>query len=111
MIKNLPAKLEVWVQSLGQEDPLKKEMATHYGISCLKDPKVRGAWQAIVLGVVKSQTPLSDWTTTAAVVECGIFSCGLGNLVSQPGIELEAPALEAQSPSHWTTKKVPAIFF
>ena len=43
MIKNLPAKLEVWVQSLGQEDPLKKDMATHYGISCLKDPKVRGA--------------------------------------------------------------------
>ena len=29
VVKNLPAKQEIWVQSLGQEDPLKKEMATH----------------------------------------------------------------------------------
>ena len=29
MVKNLPALLETWVQSLGQEDPLEKEMATH----------------------------------------------------------------------------------
>ena len=27
--KNLPAVQETWVQSLGQEDPLKKGMATH----------------------------------------------------------------------------------
>ena len=29
MVKNLPAMLETWVQSLGQEDPLEKGMATH----------------------------------------------------------------------------------
>ena len=29
MVKNLPAMQETWVQSLGQEDPLEKEMATH----------------------------------------------------------------------------------
>ena len=28
-VKNLPAVQETWVQSLGQEDLLKKEMATH----------------------------------------------------------------------------------
>ena len=28
MVKNLPAMLETWVQSLGQEDPLEKEMAS-----------------------------------------------------------------------------------
>ena len=28
VIKNLPAKKETWVPSLGQEDPLEKEMAT-----------------------------------------------------------------------------------
>ena len=27
--KNLPAMQEAWVQSLGQEDPLEKEMTTH----------------------------------------------------------------------------------
>ena len=29
VVKNLPAKQEMQVQSLGQEDPLKKEIATH----------------------------------------------------------------------------------
>ena len=29
MVKNLPAMQETWVQSLGWEDPLEKEMATH----------------------------------------------------------------------------------
>ena len=29
MVKNLPAVQETWVQSLGQEDPLEKGMATH----------------------------------------------------------------------------------
>ena len=32
MVKNLPAKQEVWVQSLGQEEPLEKEMVTHSSI-------------------------------------------------------------------------------
>ena len=29
MVKNMPAVQETWVQSLGPEDPLEKEMATH----------------------------------------------------------------------------------
>ena len=32
MIKNLPAMRETWVWSLGWEDPLEKEMATHFSI-------------------------------------------------------------------------------
>ena len=32
VVKNLPAMQETGVQSLGQEDPLKKEMATHFSI-------------------------------------------------------------------------------
>ena len=31
-VKNLPVMRETWVQSLGQEDPLEKEMATHSSI-------------------------------------------------------------------------------
>ena len=31
-LKRLPAMQETWVQSLGQEDPLEKEMATHSSI-------------------------------------------------------------------------------
>ena len=37
-IKNLPAKLETRVWSLGQEDPLKKEMATHSSILAWEIP-------------------------------------------------------------------------
>ena len=29
LVENLPAMQETWVQSLGKEDPLEKEMATH----------------------------------------------------------------------------------
>ena len=31
-VKNLPAMQETWVRSLGQEDPMEKEMATHSSI-------------------------------------------------------------------------------
>ena len=32
MVKNLPATQETWIRSLGQEDSLKKGMATHSSI-------------------------------------------------------------------------------
>ena len=32
MVKDLPAMQAIWVQSLGWEDPLKKEMTTHASI-------------------------------------------------------------------------------
>ena len=32
MVKHLPAMQEAWVQSLGREDPLEKEMTTHSNI-------------------------------------------------------------------------------
>ena len=38
MVKNLPAKQETWVRSLGQEDPLEKEMATHSSIPAWEIP-------------------------------------------------------------------------
>ena len=45
---------------LWQEDPLEKGMGYHSGIlqqfSCLENPMDRGAWQATVLTVAKSDT-------------------------------------------------------
>ena len=38
MVKNLPAMQETQVQSLGWEDPLEKEMATHSSIRTWKTP-------------------------------------------------------------------------
>ena len=31
-VKHLPAMWETWVRSLGEEDPLEKEIATHFSI-------------------------------------------------------------------------------
>ena len=48
---------ETWVQSLGQEDPLEKEMATHSSILAWEIPDI-GAWWATAHGVTKeSDTP------------------------------------------------------
>ena len=38
MVKHLPAIRETWVQSLGWEDPLEKEMATHSSTLAWKIP-------------------------------------------------------------------------
>ena len=38
MVKNSPLVQETWVQSLGGEDPLEKEMATHSSILAWKIP-------------------------------------------------------------------------
>ena len=48
--KRLPAMRETWVRSLGWEDRLEKEMATHSSYSCLENSMDRGAWWARVLG-------------------------------------------------------------
>ena len=37
-VKNLPVMQEAWVPSLGQEDPLEKEMATHFSILTWRIP-------------------------------------------------------------------------
>ena len=40
IVKCLPARLETRVRSLGREDPLEKEMATHPSISAWKIPSM-----------------------------------------------------------------------
>ena len=46
LVKNLPAMQETCVQSLDQEDPLEKDMATHSSILAWRITMDRGAWQA-----------------------------------------------------------------
>ena len=59
VVKNLPAKQEMQVQSMGHEDPLEKEITTHSSIFAWKSHGQRGAWQATVHRVTKSWTQLS----------------------------------------------------
>ena len=47
MVRNLPAMWETWVLSLGQEDPLEKELATHCSVLAWRIPRIAkpgGPW-------------------------------------------------------------------
>ena len=56
VVKNPPARQESQVRSLGQEDPLEKEVATHSSILALEIPWTEEPGRATVHGVAKSRT-------------------------------------------------------
>ena len=73
-LKRLPAMQETWVQSLGQEDPLEKEMATHSSILAWRIP-----WMEEPGGLQStgSQRVGHDWATSLSfcIISCCSFSC------------------------------------
>ena len=60
MVKSLPAMQEIWVQSLGREDPLEKDMATHSSILAWEIPWTEETGR---LQTVGSQRVKHDWVT------------------------------------------------
>ena len=54
LVKNLPAMQKTWVQSLGWEDPLEKDIETQSSSLAWRIPMDREAWRAMVQGVTKS---------------------------------------------------------
>ena len=60
MVKNQPAMWEIWIQSLGWEDPLEEGMATHSNIVSWRNPIDSGAWRATIHELANSWTRLSD---------------------------------------------------
>ena len=69
MVKNLPAMQETWVRSLGGEDPLEKEMATHSGILAWRIPWTEECGGLQFMG---SQRVRHNWATSLSLfwVEC-----------------------------------------
>ena len=57
MVKGLPAMQETWVQSLGCEDPLEKEMAAHSSILAQRIP-----WREEPGGLRSMSSQESDMT-------------------------------------------------
>ena len=53
MAKNPSAMRETWVRSLGWEDPLKENMATHSSILAWRVPMDRRAWGHKELGMTE----------------------------------------------------------
>ena len=60
-VKHLPAVQETWVRSLGQEDPLEKEMATHSSTLAWKIPWAEKPGRLQFMG---SQRVGHDWATS-----------------------------------------------
>ena len=56
---------ELQIRFLGWEDPLEKENSNPLQYSCLENPMDRGAWQATVHRVAKSQTRLSNFISVS----------------------------------------------
>ena len=55
VVKKLPAMRETWMQSLGQEGPLEKEMATHSSILALEIPRAEEPGRLQSLGWQSNQ--------------------------------------------------------
>ena len=77
MVKNLPAMQEMWVQSLGQEDSLEKEVATHSSILAWKTPWTEEPDRLQSMG---SQKVGHDLATKQQTVPCfrsisGCYNC------------------------------------
>ena len=50
-LKRLPAMQEIWVRSLGREDPLEKEMATHSSILAWRIPWTEELGKVVSMGL------------------------------------------------------------
>ena len=72
-LKHLPAMRETWVWSLGQEDPLEKEMATHSSIIAWRIPWMEEPGELQSMG---SQRVGHDWTTSLSYFHTFIWGDG-----------------------------------
>ena len=65
-VRNLPAMWETWIQSLGQEDTLEKELATHSGTLAWRIPRTEEPSRLQFMG---SRRRLSDFHFTSDLHE------------------------------------------
>ena len=77
-VKNPPAMQETWVRSLGQEDPLEKEMAIHSSILTWRIPWTEepGGLQS-----TRSQRVRHDWVTNTAHLELSLIYLGFRKIL------------------------------
>ena len=71
-VKRLPAMWETWVLSLGQEDPLEKEMATHSSTHAWKILWTKEPGRLQSMG---SQTVGHDWATSLLLFSSPTLAC------------------------------------
>ena len=69
-VKHPPAKQKTWVRSLGQEDPLEKEIATH---SCILTWRIPWTQESGGLQSMGSQRVGHDWMTNTYTISYLFF--------------------------------------
>ena len=75
MVKNPPAMQETWVRSLGWEDALEEDMATHSSILAWRIPGAEEPGRLQSMGSQKSRTQLSDFTFLSLLHGKGSLKC------------------------------------
>ena len=91
MVKHLPTMWETWVQSLGQEDPLEKEMATHSSVLAWRIPWTEEPGRLQSMGVSRFGHNLATKPPTSIRAFPGgsegkVSACNVGDLGSIPGL-------------------------
>ena len=117
MVKHLPTMQETWVWSLGQEDPLEKEIATQSNTLAWKIPWTEEPGRLQSMGVAKSRTRLSfnanvsraklEMVITHLVVLSTFETPDLHTLYHQSLVEImKAEMLWVLSEQLWRMKEV-----
>ena len=82
MVKNLPAMQETQIRSLGWEDPLEKEMATHSSILAWRIPWTEEPGRLQSVGCKESD--MTEQLTHTYVVKISSFSSSYISLLKIP---------------------------
>ena len=109
MVKNLPAMLETWVRSLGGEDPLEEGMATPIPVFWPgESPWTEFPGRLQSIGVVKSQTQLSDQVQEDSPVTRAIDYVWKGNFTW--GGDLTFKRIASPFPTTWLFASVSKFY-
>ena len=74
-VKHLPTRQEIWVWSLGGEDPLEKQMATHSSTLAWKIPWTEESGRLQSMGLQRVE---HDWATSLHLPGGMLLNCGVG---------------------------------
>ena len=102
MVKHLPTIWETWVQSLGQKDPLEKEIATHSSTLAWKIPWTEEPGRLQSMG---SQRVRHDWATSLSHNLTSPFTLS-ASLLSSDLLSSSPPQFPVIDcfPSHWENR-------
>ena len=99
-VKNLPAVQETWVQSLGQEDPQEKGMATHFSILARRIPWTEEPGRLQSMGL---QRVGPDWAISIFIswVCCNTMSRSISGIKTIPCAQHFQPGNQVRKPTIW----------